>query len=81
MGLFTGREVAHPAPRSRTLMDAVRDDDSVWDLVAVAFNGCTRREAAARDGITIIAQMNPQGVLFDARAHRAGAEINKLRVD
>ena len=27
MGLFTGREVAHPAPRSRTLMDAVRDDD------------------------------------------------------
>jgi len=27
MGLFTGREVAHPTPRSRTLMDAVRDDD------------------------------------------------------
>lgn len=27
MGLFTGREVSDPKPRSRTLMDAVRDDD------------------------------------------------------
>ena len=27
MGLFTGREVPDPKPRSRTLMDAVRDDD------------------------------------------------------
>jgi|TARA_B110000977_G_scaffold44374_1_gene60265 ankyrin repeat protein len=27
MGLFTGREVMNPKPRSRTLMDAVRDDD------------------------------------------------------
>mmetsp|Transcript_37273 Transcript_37273/g.59853 ORF Transcript_37273/g.59853 Transcript_37273/m.59853 type:complete len:171 (+) Transcript_37273:214-726(+) len=27
MGLFTGREVADPKPRSCTLMDAVRDDD------------------------------------------------------
>ena len=27
MGLFTGREVPNPRPRSCTLMDAVRDDD------------------------------------------------------
>ena len=27
MGLFTGREVPNPKPRSCTLMDAVRDDD------------------------------------------------------
>ena len=27
MGLFTGREVLNPKPRSCTLMDAVRDDD------------------------------------------------------
>ena len=27
MGLFTGREVPNPRPPSRTLMDAVRDND------------------------------------------------------
>lgn len=33
MGLFTGREVANPKPRSCTLMDAVRDDDH--ELVSI----------------------------------------------
>ena len=36
MGLFTGREVSDPKPRSRTLMDAVRDDDHALVLETLA---------------------------------------------
>ena len=37
MGLFTGEVVLNPKPRSRTLMDAVRDDDR--NLVTETLNG------------------------------------------
>jgi hypothetical protein len=61
MGLFTGREVSDPKPRSRTLMDAVRDDDKelIHETLAKG-ESVTATNAYGRTPLT-------QGVLLQRR--------------
>ena len=78
MGLFTGREVPNPRPRSCTLMDAVRDDDrALVRATLAAGEDVTQTNAYLRTPLHkaayysgdpgVIAELIDRGAIVDAR--------------
>jgi len=76
MGLFTGREVLNPRPPSRTLMDAVRDNDlDLIDKTLHAGEDVTQTNAYGRTVLHKAAYYSGEPRVIESLIKR-GADVN-----
>ena len=76
MGLFTGREVPNPRPPSRTLMDAVRDNDlDLIDKTLASGESVTQTNAYGRTPLHKAAYYSGEPGVIESIIER-GADVN-----